>query len=149
MQLIIQIEQVVQKKAASTVRLKQEALIADQHKTTLNRAIRYHQQVQTQKLRHTEAVAQEAGQTLQVHQHEAIQAEVNLVQVAIRAHQAEAVTLAEVQAVAVQVVVRAEVAQEAAQVEVALAEAIAAVQVLRAAEGKKYLIEDLNCFELN
>jgi hypothetical protein len=147
-QLIIQIEQVVQKKAASTVRLKQEALIADQHKTTLNRAIRYHQQVQTQKLRHTEAVAQEAGQTQQVHQHEAIQAEVNLVQVAIRAHQAEAVTLAEVQAAEVQVV-RAEVAQEAALVEVALAEAIAAVQVLRAAEGKKYLIEDLNCFELN
>lgn len=145
MQLIIQIEQVVQKKAASTVRLKQEALIADQHKTTLNRAIRYHQQVQTQKLRHTEAVAQAAGQTQQVHQHEAIQAEVNLVQVAIRAHLAEAVTLAEVQAVAVQVVVRA----EAAQVEVALEEAIAAVQVLRAAEGKKYLIEDLNCFELN
>lgn len=137
MQLIIQIEQVVQKKAASTVRLKQEALIADQHKTTLNRAIRYHQQVQTQKLRHTEAVAQEAGQTQQVHQHEAIQAEVNLVQVAIRAHQAEAVTLAEVQAAEVQAV-RAEVAQEAAQVEVALAEAIAAVQVLRAAEGKKY-----------
>ena len=137
MQLIIQIEQVVQKKAASTVRLKQEALIADQHKTTLNRAIRYHQQVQTQKLRHTEAVAQAAGQTQQVHQHEAIQAEVNLVQVAIRAHQAEAVTLAEVQAAEVQAV-RAEVAQEAAQVEVALAEAIAAVQVLRAAEGKKY-----------
>ena len=133
-----------QKKAASTVHLKQEALIADKHKTTLNRAIRYHQQVQTQKLRHTEAVAQAAGQTQQVHQHEAIQAEVNLVQVAIRTHQAEAVTLAEVQAVAVQVVVRAEVAQEAAQVEVALAEAIAAVQVLRAAEGKKYLIEDLN-----
>ena len=143
MPLTIQTEQAAPKEVAITALLKQEVRTAGNLKTIQNQVIRFHQQVQTQKLRHTEVVAPgiATDQVQQALLQEVILAEVRPDQVAIQAHQAEAATQEVAQAAEVQAeVATAEAALvEVVLVEVAQEEAIVADQALRAAEDSKQL----------
>jgi hypothetical protein len=99
--LITQIEQVAQRRAATTKLQKQEAHIADRQKAIQNQVIKFHQQALTLNLPHTEVVALEIAtvQLRRVLLQEAIQAEVHA-QVAVLVPLAEAATQVEVLVVA-------------------------------------------------
>ena len=143
MPLTTQTGQAAPKEVAITALLKQEVRTAGNLKTIQNQVIIFHQQVQTQKLRHTEVVALviATGQLQQALLQEAIPVAVSLDQVATLAHQAEAATQEVAQAAEVQAeVATAEAALvEVVLVEVAQEEAIVADQALRAAEDSKQL----------